>query len=288
VGFNDELKALVDEVADRVDRWTGQAAWTFEPGSPASAEVANTEAKLDGTPWGDRPVRAAYRYAQMATKLAVEMSRCAALLIGAGRPAPGIEAVTRAALEAGSVAWWLLEENLSARERVCRVQLLRRNSAREYAKSVKEVGEDLTVAGRETVAGIEAECRDLALGAFTQQGDKLGGQARPGYTARVKALTDELGYHGGYSIYSSAAHAELAGVWRLFGETGATYPAREPIYGPAANLKASFAAADGALKSMMGSMERSAFLFGWTAPVRGDEISATIEYMNSEMKRLRP
>jgi len=88
MGFNDELKILVDEVADRVDRWTAQAAWTFEPGSAASAEVANTEARLDGTPWGERPVRTAYQYAQMAMKLAAEFSRCAALLIGAGRPAP--------------------------------------------------------------------------------------------------------------------------------------------------------------------------------------------------------
>ena len=286
--FNDELKTLVDEVANRVDRWTAQSAWVWEPGSPASAEIANTEVRQDGTPWGDRPIRTAYQYAQMATKLAVEMSRCVALLIGAGRPAPGIEAETRAALEAGSVAWWLLEEELSARERVCRMQLLRRNSAREHAKSIKEVGEDPAVAGKETVTGIEAECRDLGLAAFTQKGDELEGQTRLGYTARVKALTDELGYQGGYSIYSSAAHAELAGIWRLFGETGATFPAREPIYGPAANPKASFAAADGGLKSMMGPMERIALLFGWTVPGRGEEISATIDYMNSEMKRLRP
>jgi hypothetical protein len=216
------------------------------------------------------------------------MSRCAALLIGAGHMAPGIEAETRAALEAGSVAWWLLQENLSARQRVCRMQLLRRNSAREYAKSIKEVGEDPAVAGKETVAGIEADCRALGLAAFTQQGNELEGQTRPGYTARVKDMTDELGYQGGYSIYSSAAHAELAGIWRMFGQTGATFPAREPVYGPAANAAASYAAADGALKSMMGPMERIALLFGWTVPGRAEEISATIDYMNSEMKRLRP
>ena len=286
--FNDELKALVDEVANRVDRWTGQPVWTVEQGSQAAAETANTELRQDGTPWGGRPVRTAYQYAQMATKLAVEMSRCAALLIGAGRPAPGIEVETRAALEAGSVAWWLMEQNLSARDRVCRMQLLRRNSAREHARSIKEVGEEPTVTGKESVAGIEAECRDLGLAAFTQKGAELEGQTRPGYTARVKALTDELGYQGGYSIYSSAAHAELAGIWRLFGEAGTTFAAREPIYGPAANSKASFAAADGALKSMMGPMERIALLFGWTVPGRGAEISATVEYMNSEMKRLRP
>jgi hypothetical protein len=118
------------------------------------------------------------------------------------------------------------------------MELLRCNSAREYARSIKEGGEDLGVAGKETVAGIEAECRDLGLAAFTQKGDELEGQTRPGYTARVKALTDELAYRGAYSIYSGVAHGELAGVWRLFGETGATVPGRKPIYGPVANPEA--------------------------------------------------
>lgn len=288
MGFNDELRALVDDVAVRVDRWTMQGAWTFEPGSPASAEVASTEMRLDGTPWGDRPVRTAYAYAQMATKLAAEFSRCAALLIGADRPAPGIETETRSALEAGSVAWWLLEPGLTARQRVCRMQLLRRNSARELARSIDEVDEDHAVAGKETVAGIEAECRDLGLTPFTHGGDKLEEELRLKYTARVQALTDELGNMGAYNIYSGPAHAELAGIWRLFGQTGATLPGRQPLYSPVANPEASFAAADSTLKSMMGPIERIALLFGWTVPGRGDEISATIDYINSEMKRLHP
>ena len=66
------------------------------------------------------------------------------------------------------------------------MQLLRRNSAREYARSVKEVGEDPTVAGKESVARIETECRALGLAAFTHNADELEGQTRPGYTARVK------------------------------------------------------------------------------------------------------
>jgi len=77
-------------------------------------------------------------------------------------------------------------------------------------------------------------------------------------------------------------------MWRLLGETGATLPGREPVYGPAANPQASFAAADSALKSMMGPIERIALLFGWTMPGRGDEISATIGYINGELKRLHP
>lgn len=144
------------------------------------------------------------------------------------------------------------------------------------------------MAGKETVAGIEAECRALGLAAFTQKGDGLEGQARPGYTARVEALTGELGYQGACSIYSGVAHGELAGVWRLFGEAGATVPGREPIYGPVANPEASFAAADGALTSMMGPAERVALLFGWRVPGRGEEVSAAIDYMNAGMKRVRP
>jgi hypothetical protein len=51
--FYDELQILMDEVADRVDRWTGNTAWVFEPGSAAAAEVANKEKRLDGSPWGN-------------------------------------------------------------------------------------------------------------------------------------------------------------------------------------------------------------------------------------------
>lgn len=96
------------------------------------------------------------------------------------------------------------------------------------------------------------------------------------------------GNKGAYSIYSAPAHAELAGIWRMFGQTGATFPARQPLHSPVANPEASFAAVDSALKAMMGPIERIALLFGWTVPGRAEEISATIDYMNSEMSRLRP
>jgi hypothetical protein len=278
----------VTEVAGRVDRWTAHQAWTFEPGSSASTEVANTETRLNGTPWGERPVRTAYALAQMATKSAAEFSRCAAVLIALDRPAPGIEVEARSALEAGSVAWWLLEPGLTARQRVCRFQLLRRNNAREYARSLEEIGENVAVAGRETVAGVETECRDLGLRRFTQRGDKLEGEIRLKCTPRVKALTSALGNDGAYSIYSASAHSELAGIRRLFAETGATLPDRQPLLSPAANHEASHAAAGTTLKALMGPMERISNLFGWTVPGRSEEISATIDYINNEIKRLHP
>jgi hypothetical protein len=54
------------------------------------------------------------------------------------------------------------------------------------------------------------------------------------------------------------------------------------------NPVAWFAATDGALKSMMGPIERTALLFGGGVPGRAEEVSATIDYMNSEMKWLQP
>lgn len=126
------------------------------------------------------------------------------------------------------------------------------------------------------------------LDAFTQGGDKLEDQVRLGYTARVKALTDELGNHGAYSIYSGVAHAELAGIWRLFGETGMTLADRQPVYSPVAKPEASFAATDSMLKAIIGPVERIGALFGWIVPGRGEEISATIDYIAGEMQRLHP
>jgi hypothetical protein len=108
------------------------------------------------------------------------------------------------------------------------------------------------------------------------------------YTARVKKLTDEIGYQGGYSIYSGTAHAELAGLWRLFQPSGALYPSRDPLNRPAADPRATFAAAGGLLKSMLASMERIALLFGWTAPGKAEEVGATIDLVNAELARLRP
>jgi hypothetical protein len=224
----------------------------------------------------------------MATKYTVEIARCVVPLVRAGRPAPGIEALARTSLEAGSVVWWLLEEGLTARQRVCRMQLLRRNSANELAKSIAAVGANRTVAGRETVAAIEAECQALGLAAFGQGGDELEGEIRLRYTKRVEKFTGEIGYQGAYNIYSAVAHAELAGLWRLFGQAETLLADRSPVYGPVANPEATFAAVTGALKSMMGPMERITLLCGWTAPGRSEEVGSTIDHINSVLARLHP
>ena len=61
------------------------------------------------------------------------------------------------------------------------MQFMRRNSARELARSIAEVGEGPQCGGKKTVTDYEAECRGLALAAFTQGG-------RTGATAPVDNL----------------------------------------------------------------------------------------------------
>jgi hypothetical protein len=135
----------------------------------------------------------------MATWYTVEMARCIAMLVESARPAPGIEVLTRSSLEAASVVWWLLHEGLTARQRVCRIQLLRRNSAIEVSRSIAEVAGDPMAAVGESVADVEAYGQRLGLAAFGRKGAELEGERRLGYTARVKAFTDEVGYQGGYT-----------------------------------------------------------------------------------------
>jgi len=286
VTLYDGLGQLLEDAAARVDVWTGHDLWTFEPGSPAAMEVANAEVRRNGSPWGDRPVRTAYQLGQMATKFTVEMARCMAPLVRSARPAPGVEALTRTALEAASVVWWLFELGLTARQRVCRMQLLRRNSAKELEAAIAAVGGDPSVGTRETVAAVEAYGDELGLQPFGQKGNELEGEVRPGYTARVKRFTDDVGYQGSYNLYSGVAHAELAGLWRLMQKTG-TLRDGTPIYDAGPDPRATHSAVQGALKAMMGSMERIVFLFGWTAPGRSEEVGAWIDHVNDELARLK-
>lgn len=154
--------------------------------------------------------------------------------------------------------------------------------------SIAAIGAKPSVAGAETVSGIKDECQSLGLAPFDHDGKGLEGQMRPSYTERVKAFTVHFGYRGGYNIYSAVAHAELAGLWRLFGQTGVEAGSGSPIYAPAPDAGATFAAADGALKAMVGPMQRVALLFGWPAPGLLAEVDETIDQINEVLARVRP
>jgi len=99
----------------------------------------------------------------------------------------------------------------------------------------------------------------------------------------VKRFTDAVGYQGSYNLYSGVAHAEPAGLWRLFRQTGTLPADGAPVYDAGPDPRATFSSVDGALKAMMGCMTRIVFLFGWTAPGRSEEAAAWIDHNNDEL-----
>ncbi len=281
-----ELGALLEEGTSLVDFWTSHDQWTFELGSPAAKEVANCESRLDGSPWGERPVRTAYQLGQMAIKLTVEMARCIALLVRDARPVPGIEVLTRTSLEAASVVWWLFEPDLTARQRVCRMLLLRRNNAKELEATIKALGREPASAGQETLASVEAYRNELGLQEFCSKGNELEGERRPGYTLRVKTFINAVGSQGAYNIYSGVAHAELSALWRLMPQT-TVLPDGTKVHNAGPDPRTTLPAVSIALKAMMGSMQRVVLLFGWTAPGRSEDFGAWVDYVNEVFARLK-
>ena len=68
----------------------------------------------------------------------------------------------------------------------------------------------------------------------------------------------------------------------------ANSPAGEVLYTAGPNPRLTFSAVQGALKAMMGPMERIVHLFGWTAPGRSEDVGQLADHINAEMERLRP
>ena len=203
---------------------------------------------------------------------------------------------TRSALEAASIAWWLLEPGLWARQRVCRMYLLRRNSAAELARSIDEVGEDHRVAREETVSRIEQLCDELGLAPFVTKGRTEGAELEREIRAQVSPhasgqFSDAIGFKGGYSIYSWSSPSEPRGFGVSSGGPrhdcglGASRSTC-PYANPEAILQGQLVAP---YKSMVGPATRVSQLFGWPTPGLGKEVDDTIDHIErAAIARLQP
>ena len=289
--MTDELANLLASTADKVERWASLEVWTPESGSPGDSELRNAESGPAGV-WGERPVRSTFAHSQMAVNAVVQHARAVATLIDPPRTSLALDVLARGALEASAIAWWLLEPKLGARRRVCRMQLLRVNSARELAKAIAEAGADPALIGGETVADVQKYSADLGIGAFADVGSvgnaQCEGEVRPGYTKRVKDLTDDWGFDGAYSIYSGMAHAELYGFWRMYKPIASDLASKQTIHSIGPDDTATFAAANATLLALIAPMERAQMIFGWPAPGTSEEIGATIDSVNEALARLHP
>jgi hypothetical protein len=227
-------------------------------------------------------------------KAATEYARAVEAMVGSLRSALAPETMARTALEAAASAWWLLEPELGARRRVCRLQLVRIKSAVELQRTIAEIGEsNADGAFGETPDRVRDYSRQLGLGSFLDKGQDHSvvceTETRPRYTQRVKVLLDEWGVKGAYRLYSGTAHAELYALLRHFEQADARVDSGERVLELTVRPTGLHAAAHAVLLAMIAPLERAGLLFGWHADDGpGAELSATIDYVNARLAELTP
>jgi hypothetical protein len=216
VGDIDRIKGFLTVTCEDILRWL-PAAW--EPGwqSEAASELRNGEVGANG-PWGEEPVRTAYAAAQVFLYAALDSLDAIADSVNPLTTTYVPHVLARAAMEAGSQTWWLMEPRIGVRRRVIRSILIRASSARHLGKAARKMdraaldyGEDQAMV-REYAKnlGLSYVCNDDVVQCETE--------TLPGYTKRGADFEKAVFMTAAYAIYSGAAHAELyavSQVWRL-------------------------------------------------------------------------
>lgn len=207
------LQATVDVVSSGLDA----RSWEPTPESPAEVELQGLAAHIDtaGQPWGENPLRTVWAFAKMNCDAVLDF--CAGVAETLGPPArvwsPSV--LARAATEAASQMWWVMEDapGVDGRARVVRLYLANRRSAGHLARAAGELGvtEPLGNYGPEANR-LDAEASALGIPVATMTGRRrleAEGQILPTYTERATAFLKAAAVPGAYGVHSGSAHVEL-------------------------------------------------------------------------------
>lgn len=215
--------AAAREVAQQDTAWQTPAA-----NGPAGRELAAEEARRPAPRTGSWPWLGAAITAHAALWVMIEEAQALPALVKPGASSYAADAVCRAVLEAGSLAWWLLDPDINAARRTARFLLYRLDGAVENRKAVGALelapDEDPSEYG-ETVEAVLQEVSELGWNVpETKSGKKdleklvFDGQKEqwPGFTARAADLVKEIWPQGGlpYRLLSAVVHAGLYGLTR--------------------------------------------------------------------------
>jgi hypothetical protein len=221
-----EIKHFLSRTSEDVLNWLPGTGWQPAWQSEAASELGNSEVGANGTAWGDRPVRTAYAAAAVFLLTATDGLRAMADSVSVLTTTYTSGVLTRAVMEPGAQAWWLLEGGIGARRRVIRSVLIRASSARWLEKSVKiadptwkasDYGEDRDrVAAYATALGLSYLCNSRKT--------ECESELLPGYTARATEFEKAVGVSAAYSIYSGAVHSELYAVMQGWRDAGPPHP----------------------------------------------------------------
>jgi hypothetical protein len=217
------IRQYLRTTSDDIMTWL-PSEWAPAWKSPAAAELQNHQVGDGGVPWGEAPVQGAYATAQLFIYAAVDCLGGLADSINLQSTPYLPNVMARAAMEAGSQAWWLLEPEIGARRRVIRSTLIRAQSAKYLEKAAQELDPVNPRAANygEDPPKANAIAKNLGL---TCHNKKIHGSRRwtcetetlPTYTERAMEFQKHVFAPAAYAIYSGAAHAELYAVaqgWR--------------------------------------------------------------------------
>ena len=216
------------EVLREVLGLTGRAArrryepsfWAPRPDSPFGADLSNTEVDVHGQPWGPDEPTMAFEMARLSILLIDDsLTSIDKLLAPPFPPLPmyGQEVLARSVLESAGFAFWLMDPQITVRQRVARTYLHFWEAAVTAVKNANVVGSTQDITGAQAhLASILRRVDELGLGHGKNNGKTtIGGEQLPSKTARVTAvLAGKVrgGYKIVYSVYSGVAHGEMAGI----------------------------------------------------------------------------
>ena len=232
-----EGRAALEATVRFGHRHLGSAVWEPTAGSEAAAEIANTEIRQAGDPWGEYPPRTAYAAANLMMTGVLDNLASIHNLIGIEMPVIGPTVVARSAIEIASGAWWLMEPGIGVRRRVCRELALSLESARRTKQVAEEfqahaltrgaqVGQEITDALQQE-ASVLQRITDLGIAppasGFSPKVETEKAESATDATAGV--FKEVLRKHGPgssiYRTYSAVTHGTLYGLLN-FMEPGVT------------------------------------------------------------------
>ncbi|GHJ54426.1 hypothetical protein Nm8I071_37330 [Nonomuraea sp. TT08I-71] len=195
------------------------AFWRPRPGSVFRNELANTEVDVHGAPWGPQEPTMAFEMAQLSMLAVEDYLTAIRKLLEPPFPPPvpklGSAALCRSALESAGFAFWLMDPQLSLRQRVARTYLVLWDENKTAVRNANKAGAPSDIAQAQAeLSTLVTQIDDLGLGRANKP-FSVAGETLPSKTDKVTALLAGKvngGHDVVYSLYSAVAHGEMTGI----------------------------------------------------------------------------
>jgi hypothetical protein len=259
--------------------------WSGTPGSVSQSERAYRGPIGSGPDWS-REVGTAFMAARLLLIGMADQMLSVARIISDPELGPhgllGIEVCCRSAIEFGARGWWLMDPDLSARNRVSRYFVDQLYSAGEAEALEANMGWPPSRTGSPSTAALLARCQTLGLAIARRNGRYVvDGQIRRGSTSLVTELVDNTRYGTDsamvYPLMSATTHGTFYALMRSYRATEETLRG-DPVLWREADHRLIEAPAGVALACFSCVIDRAVALNGWSS-LRADSFKTMLYSM---------